>query len=163
MMFFYNAGMVTKTLAMKLLDKQQVPYDVVTYPPTERDAAKLADLFGVPAAEVFKSLVVVREPEKPLLVMVPADKQLDLKKLAQVVGAKKLKMATHADAERLTGLQVGGISPLALLNKGFVMFIDASAENHSHVFISAGQKGINLKVPVADLMRLTRARRADVT
>ena len=78
-MFFYNAGMVTKTLAMKLLDKQQVPYNVVTYPPTERDAAKLADLFGVPAAEVFKSLVVVREPEKPLLVMVPADKQLDLK------------------------------------------------------------------------------------
>lgn len=160
---FYNASMTTKTLAMKLLDKQRVSYDVVTYPPAERDAEKLAELFGVPAADVFKSLVVAREPEKPLLVMVPADRQLDLKKLAQVVGAKKLKMATQAEAERLTGLQVGGISPLALLNKGFMMIIDASAESHTHIFVSAGQKGINLKLPVADLLRITQARRAVVT
>ncbi len=88
---------------------------------------------------------------------------LNLKKLAKAMGVKKLKMATHAEAECLTGLQVGGISPLALLNKGFVMVLDVSAENHSHVFVSAGQKGINLRVPVADLLRITRARKLDVT
>jgi Cys-tRNA(Pro)/Cys-tRNA(Cys) deacylase len=155
--------MSDKTLAMKLLEKQGVDFEVVTYPPTERDAEKLAVLFGVPAAEVFKTLVVGRNPQKPLLVMIPADRQLDLKKLAKAMGDKKLKMATHSEAERLTGLQVGGISPLALLNKGFVMLIDVSAENHTHVFVSAGQKGINLRVPVADLLRITRARKLDVT
>lgn len=155
--------MSKKTLAMKLLDKQQVPYEVVVYPPTERDAVKLAALFGVPPAQVFKSLVVAHRPKKPLLVMVPADRQLDLKKLAAVVGVKKLKMATHAEAEAWTGLQVGGISPLALLNKGFRMIIDDSAEQHDQIYISAGLKGINLRVPVADLLRITRARPAVVT
>lgn len=151
-----------KTLAMKVLEGQRAVYEVCAYPETERDAAVIATYFGVPAAQVFKTLVVDRAPAKPILVMVPADKQLNLKKLASFTGDKKLSLASHADAEKLTKLKVGGISPLALLNKGFIILIDASAQTLPHIFVSAGQKGLNLKVSTNDLIRITKARPVDV-
>ncbi|MDA0243830.1 MAG: aminoacyl-tRNA deacylase [Chloroflexi bacterium] len=154
--------MAEKTLAMKVLEGQKVAYEVFSYPATERDAAVIATHFGVPPEQVFKTLVVERAPAKPLLVLVPAHCQLNLKKLAQVTGDKKLKMATHAQAEALTKLQVGGISPLALLNKGFVVLIDQSAQAQDKIFVSAGQKGLNLRVATADLGRITHARFVDV-
>lgn len=150
--------MAQKTLAMRLLEGKKVPYEAVTYPNTERDATVVARHLGVPAAQVFKTLVVTRERGKPILVMIPADRQLDLKLLAKELGEKKLQMATHQEAEKLTRLQVGGISPLALLNKGFQMTIDASVREHEAIYVSAGEKGINLKVGVADLLRVTGAR-----
>lgn len=154
-----------KTLAMKLLEGKKVPYEVLEYPPTLRDAVEIATLKGIPPGQLCKTLVV-QPPEgqpraKPMLVMLPANRQLDLKKLAKAVGAKKLKMATHAEAEALTGLQVGGISPLALVNKGFAVYLDETARPFSHIYISAGQKGLNLKLPVADLLQITAARWVD--
>ena len=147
---------------MKLLEGRKIKYEAVTYDTITRDAVEIAAMFGVPAAQVFKTLVVpapAKQPTlKPMLVMIPADAQLDLKKLAKVVGAKKLAMATHAQAEKMTRLKVGGISPLALLNKGFAITIDESAQAQSEIFISAGVRGINLKVGVDDLVRVTKAR-----
>src|SRR5690606_34391649 len=150
--------MAQKTLAMRLLEGKKVPYEAVTYPDTERDATVVARHLGVPPAQVFKTLVVTRERGKPILVMIPADCQLDLKLLAKELNEKKLQMATHQEAEKLTRLQVGGISPLALLNKGFQITIDAAAREHEAIYVSAGEKGINLKVGVADLLRVTGAR-----
>ncbi len=153
-----------KTLAMKLLEGKKIPYEPVTYPTTERDAAIIAHHFGVDPALVYKTLVVDRPtPQKPLLVMVAANRQLDLKKLAKATGDKKLKMATHARAEELTGLQVGGISPLALLNKGFQVMVDQPARDLTHLFVSAGERGINLKVPVKPVVKLIGGRYADVS
>lgn len=156
--------MAEKTLAMKLLEQKKVPYTAVVYPPEEHDAEKLAARFGVPPAQVFKTLVVVRDGgKKPLLVLTPADRQLDLKKLAKAVGEKKVAMARHSEAEALTGLQVGGISPLALLNKGFAIYADATIQAQTHVYVSAGQRGVNLRVPTAELLRLINARVIDAT
>lgn len=154
---------VDKTIAMKLLEGRKVPYDVVTYPESERDAEVIAGIVGAPPGQLFKTLVVAREGKKPLLVMIPADRQLDLKKLAQVTGDKKLHMASQTQAEALTGLQVGGISPLALLNKGFAILIDASVVAQTHIYLSAGKRGVNLKVPVAALLQIIQARQVDVT
>lgn len=151
-----------KTLAMKVLEGQKVAYELFEYPETERDAVQIAHIFGVPPAQVFKTLVVVRPPQKPLLVLLPADSQLDLKKLAKATGDKKLNMATHAEAEQLTKLQVGGISALALLNKGFVILIDESAQAQEAIFVSAGQKGLNLKVKTNDLVRVIQAKYVEV-
>ncbi len=150
-----------KTLAMKFLEGKKVPYEVIEYPSTMRDAAEIAALKGIPPGQMYKTLVV-QPPAgvpraKPMLVMVSADCQLDLKKLAKEVGAKKLKMATHAEAEALTGLQVGGISPLVLVNKGFAIYLDEAARGHSHIYISAGQKGLNLKVAVKGVLKVTGA------
>ena len=151
-----------KTLAMKVLEGKKIAYEAVTYDTITRDAVEIAAMFGVPAAQVFKTLVVpapVKQPKlKPMLMMLPADAQLDLKKLAKVVGAKKLAMASHAEAEKITRLKVGGISPLALLNKGFAIYIDESAQTQNEIFVSAGVRGINLKVGVNDLVKVTKAR-----
>ena len=151
-----------KTLAMRVLEGKKVTYEVVTYPDNERDAELIAAYLAVPAGQVFKTLVVARSPGKPLLVMIPAGTQLDLKKLAKAVNEKKLKMATHQEAEQLTGLQVGGISALALLNRGFLILIDQTAQTYSHIFVSAGQRGLNLKVPVTALVQVTGAHYVNV-
>lgn len=151
-----------KTQAMRLLEGKGVPYEAVTYPSDERDATMVAEHVGASPAQVYKTLVVVRQRGKPFLVMVPADRQLDLKKMAQAVGEKKLQMAGHEEAERLTRLEVGGISPLMLLNRGFEVVLDESARQHEQIYVSAGQKGINLKVPVDGLTSVTGARTLDV-
>jgi Cys-tRNA(Pro)/Cys-tRNA(Cys) deacylase len=107
--------------------------------------------------------VLPPEPaRKPILALIPADCQLDLKKLASAVGAKKLKMATHREAEEMTGLQVGGISPLALLNKGFAVYIHSLANSLAQVCVSAGKRGLQLQLAPRDLIKLTNARAVDI-
>jgi Cys-tRNA(Pro)/Cys-tRNA(Cys) deacylase len=157
--------MTDKTQAMRALEGKRIPYDVLSYPDDMRDAEGIAVHLNVEPEMVFKTLVVMppESGKKPLLVMVPANHQLDLKKLADVVGAKKLKMATHREAEQLTGLQVGGISAVALLGKPFVIFIDHSAGKLDRIIISAGKRGLQIKLAVKDLIKLTSARIADVS
>ncbi len=147
-----------KLNAMRLLEAHGIPYQVFTYPPTRHSALQVAELAGVPPSQVYKTLVVLRQQGKPLLVMVAADRELDLKRLAASIGEKKLRMAPQREAERLTGLQVGGISALALLKRGFDIFIDRTATAQRQVYISGGQRGINLRLAVDDLIRVTGAR-----
>lgn len=146
-----------KTLAMRVLEGKKVPYQVLTFSPEVHSADGVAEALGLSPEEVYKTLVVVRPLGKPLLVMVPADHELDLKRLAKAVGEKKLKMATHREAEALTGLQVGGISALALLNKGFYMCIMREAQGLSHIVVSAGRRGVDVRLAVEDLIRVTGA------
>jgi len=148
---------------MRLLEERKVPYTAYTFPPDIHSAEGVAAVLGVPAAQVYKTLVVVRERGKPLLVMVAGDRELDLRRLAHSLGEKHLDMATHKQAEALTGLKVGGISALALLNKGFAVFIDRSALEWQEIYISAGQRGINLRLSVADLIRVTNAKVVEAT
>jgi Cys-tRNA(Pro)/Cys-tRNA(Cys) deacylase len=154
--------MAQKTQAMRVLEGQGIQYSSMTYDKSERDALIIANEVGVPPEKVFKTLVVVRQQKKPLLVMVPANRQLSLKKLAMQMGEKKVKMASQVEAERLTGLQVGGISPLVLLNKGFQIILDHSAQAHEEIVLSAGQRGIQLRMQVSDLIQITRPRVLDV-
>jgi len=153
-----------KTIAMKLLEGKKVAYETFSYPASLRDAQEVAAAVGWPAEQVFKTLVVPRPKQgKPMLVMIAADRQLDLKKLAKAVKEKKLKMATQREAERLTGLQVGGISALALLNRGFDIYLDDSAQEHTWIIISAGQRGLQIKLAVSDLVAVSGATRVDVS
>lgn len=147
---------------MKLLEGKNVPYEGLAYPSDLKDAEQVAASLGLQPSQVFKTLVVSRiAPAKPMLVMVPADKQLNLKKLAKRVKEKKLKMTSQKEAERLTGLQVGGISALALINRGFAIYIDQSAEELDQITVSAGQRGFQVTLATSDLVHLTRARYID--
>ena len=148
---------------MKLLESRSISYEAVAYPENERDAVVVAHHIGVSPDQVYKTLVVSRPSAKPILIMIAADRRLNLKKLAGVTGDKKLKMATHAEAEALTRLKVGGISPLALLNRGFLIYIDEAVRENDYIYISAGQKGINLKVSVGELIQILGARTAEVS
>jgi Cys-tRNA(Pro)/Cys-tRNA(Cys) deacylase len=148
----------------RLLDQRQIPYSVFELPPEKHSAEETAELLGVPPEQVYKTLVVLRETKgkKPLLVMAPAGRDLDLKVLGQSLGGeKKLRMATQHEAEALTGLQTGGISALALLNKGFEICLDRSALALLSLHVSAGERGANLRLPVQALVALTRARLVD--
>ncbi len=152
-----------KTIAMKLLEGKRINYEVIPYPDRMRDAEEIAVALDVPASQLFKTLVVlppgkVGRAAKPLLVMLPADKQLDLKNLAKAVQAKKLKLAAHNEAEKMTGLQVGGISALALINKGFAIYLDKSAREYEQIYVSAGRRGLDIKLAVNDLVKVTKAR-----
>jgi Cys-tRNA(Pro)/Cys-tRNA(Cys) deacylase len=105
--------------------------------------------------------VVEPATHKPLLVMVAATQQLDLKKFAAAIGEKKIGMAAHADAEKWTGLKVGGIGALALTHKHWAVYLDQGAARQITICVNAGQRGINLRVPVTELVRVLQARVVD--
>ncbi len=146
-----------KTNAMRILEARQIPYEAHAFASEVHSAQGLADLLGVHASQVYKTLVVMREHGRPLLIMVPGDKELDLKSVASELGEKKLRMASHQEAERLTGLQTGGISALALLNKGFDVYADSAILSLSKVWVSAGCRGLDLGLHPQDLILVTRA------
>lgn len=147
----------------RLLDARRISYEVFEFSPEKHSAEETAALLGVPNDHVYKTLVVVREAKgkKPLLVMVPGGRELDLKRLAASLGEKKLKMATQTEAEAMTGLQTGGISALALLNKGFEICLERTALALPFVHVSAGQRGVNLRLAPKDLLTAANARLVD--
>ena len=152
-----------KTNAMRLLDQRRVAYEALTYDPAIHSAVEVADVLGVPPERVYKTLVVLPEApgRKPLLVMIAGPDELDMRTLARSVDTKAVRMATQKDAERLTGLLVGGIGALALVGKPFEPCIERSALAHEWILVNAGRRGINLKLAVSDLIGLTDARVVD--
>jgi Cys-tRNA(Pro)/Cys-tRNA(Cys) deacylase len=113
---------------------------------------------------VYKTLVVQSVAGgKPFLVILASDKQLDLKRMASSVGEKKVQLVSHAEAEKLTGLQVGGISALMLMQKQWDIYLDKSATELQNIVISAGQRGLQLRLPVTPLLTLLRAILVDVS
>lgn len=143
----------------RLLDSRKIPFRAYELSPEKHGAQETARLLVADPASIFKTIVVLREkPKKPLLVLVSGDSVVDLKLLASALGEKKVYLPTEKEAEQITGLQAGGISPLALLNKGFQVILDSSAKNFEQIHVSGGQRGLNIKLPVADLIKLTNAR-----
>jgi Cys-tRNA(Pro)/Cys-tRNA(Cys) deacylase len=149
--------MTEKLNSMRLLEQQKVDYTAHEFPDTIHSADGVADYLGRPRDSVYKTLVVLPPAGKPMLVMVAGNRELDLKKLARAVGAKKVQMAGHKEAEQLTGLLTGGISALALLHKNFSVYLDQPALQLERVLVSAGKRGVNLELSVQDLIRVTRA------
>ena len=130
---------------------------------TRRKAAagclmEAAQFMGVSEAQVFKTIVTTREKGKPVLAVVPGPHVVDLKLLAAFLGEKKMSLPSEREAEALTGLQAGGISPLALINKGFQVVIDSAAQEFTEIYISGGQRGMDIQLPVADLVQLVNAK-----
>lgn len=157
-------GPAEKTLSMKVLEARGIPYRTYLFPESILDAIGVASHTGLPIAMVYKTLVVLAaDPpsRKPMLIMIGGDRSLDLKKVARGVSAKKVRMAHRDEAEKLTGLKVGGISPLALLSRGFPVFLDEEARTMEEVVVSAGKRGINLALRVADLIVVTQAQWID--
>jgi Cys-tRNA(Pro)/Cys-tRNA(Cys) deacylase len=155
--------MPEKLNSMRILDQQKVSYTVREFPETIHSADGVADYFSLPRESVYKTLVVLPPTGRPMLVMVAGSRELDLKKLAASVGQKKVQMAPHKEAERLTGLQTGGISALALLHKNFVVYLDKPALELEWILVSAGKRGVNLELSVQDLIRVTKAKVIEAT
>lgn len=142
----------------RFLDSRGVNYTAFDLPRQKLGAEETAKLLHAPPAIVFKTIVIQRKgPGKPILAVVPGDSNVNLKALAKIVGEKKVSPASQKEAERLTKLQVGGISPLALINRGFEIVIDESLHNQEAVHVSGGELGINIRLLSRDLVNLTGA------
>lgn len=155
-----------RTQAMRALDARKIYYKVHTFPDTIRSAVEVAEAIGMTPAQVFKTLVLLRDdaPDThPFLVMIPADREIHLRRCAAALHLKSVRLAPHELAEKLTGLKVGGISALALLNRPFQVYLDESAASFTEILVSGGQRGVDLQLSVSDLLQLTQARLINVT
>ena len=147
----------------RLLDAKKVKYTAFETSAEKHGALETAQMLHVPPEIVFKTIVVTRvKPGKPILAVIPGPGQVDLKLLAAAIGEKKVSLPSEREAEALTGLLAGGISPLALINKGFQVLIDSSAQAHDEIHVSGGQRGLNIRLPLKDLVALTNARFAAI-
>lgn len=148
----------------RYLDSRKISYQALELPPEKRTAERTAHLLGVKSKLVYKTIVAERRGRgKPILAVVPGDREVDLKALARAIGEKKVSTATRAQAEQLTGLQAGGISPLALINRGFEIVIDQDALGEEAIYLSGGDRSISLKLSGRDLVELTDAKTAAIS
>jgi len=146
-----------KTNAMRLLDQRGISYVAHRYNDSITTAAGVAGALGVPVDQVFKTLVLQGPRGEHLLLMLPGDKEADTGRLAREISMKDIAMVSKSEAERLTGLQTGGIGALALLHRAFHVLIDRAACEHDAIFVNAGRRGVNVQVQVADLIKVTGA------
>jgi Cys-tRNA(Pro)/Cys-tRNA(Cys) deacylase len=147
------------TPAVRAAEAAAVAFTLHRYdhdPSAESFGREAAEKLSLAPERVFKTLVARVEGTGLVLTLVPSSGQLDLKKLASALGAKKAEMADPAAAERATGYVLGGISPLGG-RKRLPAVVDASATAFATVFVSAGRRGLQMELAPADLVRLTGA------
>ena len=142
---------INKTNVARLLDKAKVAYQLVPYEVDENDlsATHVADQLGENVAQVFKTLVI------------PGADEVDLKKAAKVSGNKSCEMIPVKELLPLTGYIRGGCSPIGM-KKHFPTYIHHTAGQFDHIYVSAGQRGLQIRIAPEDLIREARAEVADV-
>ncbi len=148
----------------RLLDSKNISYSVFQLNSEKHSGIETADLLGVSPEIVYKTIVVERDmPGKYILAMVPSILEVEVKKLARISGDKKVKICSQNEAEKITGLLTGGISPLALINRGFQVIIDETVLLYEWIHISGGQRELNIRIRQTDLIALVNARTGDIT
>jgi Cys-tRNA(Pro)/Cys-tRNA(Cys) deacylase len=152
------------TPATRALDKAGVAYTLATYrydPNAERVGLQAAEALGAPPGEVLKTLMV-RADGQPACVVLASDREVAMKKLAAALGAKSAEMMKPADAERITGYRVGGVSPFGQ-KKSCPTVLDADAAALPAAFVNGGQRGLQVRLAPAEIVRVLGARVAPVT
>jgi len=154
------------TPAIELVRQAGVDYEVHEYEPPERQGRARADrpdygleasaALGVAPGRLFKTLIATIDGVRLVAAVVPVDRQLDPKRLAQVSGGRRADLADPVAAQRATGSVIGGISPLAP-RRSLPVFIDDRVIAFPTVFVSAGRRGLQLELAPDDLVRLADA------
>ncbi|TWD83184.1 Cys-tRNA(Pro)/Cys-tRNA(Cys) deacylase [Kribbella amoyensis] len=151
------------TPATVALIKAGLPFTTHAYehdPAAKSYGLEAAEVLGLPAEQVFKTLLV--EVDGKLAVgVVPVDRQLDLKAVAAALDGKKAVMADPAAAERTTGYVVGGISPIGQKRR-LPTVVDTTATQYPTVYVSGGRRGLDLGLTPTDLITVTTARTAAI-
>lgn len=151
-----------KTNAMRILDKNKIPYRVKTYACDEFiDGIHVADLNGDPYDQSFKTLVTVGKTGNYYVFVIPIDKEIDLKKAAKVVNEKSVEMLHVKDISAVTGYIRGGCTPLGM-KKPYPTIIQEDAKNFDEIIISGGKLGMQILVNPKDLAKVAKAEFANV-
>ncbi len=146
------------TRATKALEQAEVAFTVHSYdydPDADRIGLQAAEALGAEPAIVLKTLMALVDG-KPVCVIVPSDREVSMKKLAAAFGGKTAQMMAPADAERVTGFKVGGISPFGQ-RRLFPAAIEVQALAHEQVFLNAGQRGLQVRLNPRDASKTLKA------
>ena len=156
-------GKIEKTNAARLLDRAKIPYELIPYRVDEEHlaATHVAEQLGEEIACVFKTLVLKGDRTGYFVCVVPGDHEVDLKAAAKVSGNKKVDLIPMKELLPVTGYIRGGCSPIGM-KKAFPTYIHASASEHPFIYISAGVRGLQLKLSPADLAAYVRAAFAEI-
>ena len=148
-----------KTNAVRVLDCLNLPYKLLTYEvdPDDLAAESTAAKLGLPADQVFKTLVVKGDRNGVCLAVIPGNAQLDLKALAQLSGNKKVDPVPLKEVQPLTGYIRGGVTALAC-KKDYPVYVDATIERWQQVAVSAGMRGLMLQLAPTDYLKATNAK-----
>ena len=155
---------MTKTNAMRMLDRAKISYEVLSYEYDKSDLSGVhaAQALSLDPAQVFKTLVTRGGKGGVFVFCIPVDAELDLKKAARCAGVKNIEMLHVRELQGLTGYIRGGCSPVGM-KKQYPTFIDASADMFGEIYVSAGLRGQQLKVNPRELKEFIGAQFAEVT
>ena len=151
------------TRATTALDKAGAAYEVLTYeydPDADRIGEHAAAALGVPAAIMLKTLMVLVDG-RPAAVIVPSDRQASMKRIASALGGKSAEMMKPADAERLTGYMVGGISPFGQ-KRLFPTLIEVTALDNPLVYMNGGGRGVQIRLAPRLVVELLNGKAAPI-
>lgn len=154
---------VKKTNAARILDGLKLNYRLMTYPVDLNDlsAVHVAASIGMPAQQIFKTLVCRGDKEGIVMAVIPGDATLDLKALAKASGNKRVEMVALKEVLPLTGYVRGGCSPLGA-KKAFPVVLDASAKQWEEIAISAGKRGEQILLAPDSLLQATSGKLAEI-
>lgn len=158
------AKKIEKTNAARLLDRAKIDYELVPYTVDESDlaATHVAEELGEPIEQVFKTLILKGDRSGFLVCVIPGDREVDLKKAAKISGNKSVQMLPMKELLPTTGYIRGGCSPIGM-KKRFPTFLHATCLDFTHIYISAGVRGLQLKIDPQALIGYTEAMVADLT
>ena len=154
---------ITKTNAMRMLDKNKLAYDVLTYEHGKDAVAGLdvaAQLHQDPEA-VFKTLVTITNTKEYIVFVIPVAHELSLKKCAKAAGVKSVEMIHVKDINKITGYIRGGCSPIGM-KKQYRTFLYESCLNFDRIMFSGGKIGLQIQMNPNDLINLIQAQTADL-
>ena len=153
-----------KTNAVRILDRLKINYELIEYLVDESDlsAVHLAETAAIPIRHVYKTLVLEGDKNGFFVCIIPGSEEIDLKKAAIASANKKVAMIKMKDLEPLTGYIRGGCSPLGM-KKTFPVYIDDSAFNLEKIYISAGVRGMQIRLSPTDLMKACNANKGAIT
>ena len=152
---------MSDTNAIKWLRAQGVEFDVLTYEFETIGAEHAAAGVGRPLEMVCKTLVVRATGNAFHVVIIPGDQRINPHRLTAALGVKQADLAETADAEKVTGYKVGGISPFAQ-RRPLPMWIEESLLLLERIIVNGGRRGVLVEMATADLVRLLDAKPADV-
>ena len=154
---------INKTNAARLLDKAKIKYELVPYEVDENDlaATHIATQLGEDIRQVFKTLVLKGDKTGHFVCVVPGDAEVDLKKAAKVSGNKKVDLIPMKELLPTTGYIRGGCSPVGM-KKAFPTYFHSTCMDFDYIYVSAGVRGLQLKIASADLVKYVRASIAEI-
>ncbi len=153
-----------KTNAARFLDTLKITYELTSYAVDEENlnATHAAQMLGVSTSLVFKTLVARDEKNLPLVACIPSHEEIDLKALARLANVKRCELVAVKELLGLTGYIRGGCSPLSM-KKHFATFFDETILEHSYVYVSAGLRGLQLKLSPLDLIAASKGHCGAIT